>query len=286
MISKHVPWDEMSSELFGELEAVLPSSKANLRRLSVLINAAEQPKIAVFGKYNHGKSTLLNALIGRDIFKVADKRETIAVSDFSHDGVTWIDTPGLDADIHGEDDRRAMTAALESADILCLIHNVKAGELDRSEMQLYKQLMRQDSNYRSKLVLVLTQIDQINPEDLKQVLKKIDEQLPDLSVSKVSALRYMRGIEEQKLGFVKASGIPEFLDYLKSLKAEVAQLRRKEGKRLVRKARIEMNELLNDRKKALTSAINDVEKFRNGFEQDIQDARKKVLDRAKELDLV
>jgi small GTP-binding protein len=284
-LKKNVSWDEMSSEMFGELEVVLPSSKANIRRLLVLISTGKQPKIAVFGKYNHGKSTLLNALIGQEIFKVADKRETIAVSDFSHDGVTWIDTPGLDADVHGEDDRRAMEAALESADILCLVHNVKAGELDRREMQLYKQLMRQDSNYRSKLVLVLTQIDQVNPEDLNQVLKKIDEQLPDLNVSKVSALRYVRGIEEQKPGFVKASGIPEFLAYLKSLKVEVAQLRKKEGKRLVRKARVEINELINDRKKALASAISNVETFENGFERDIQRAGKKVLDHAKKLGL-
>lgn len=270
----------------SELEAVLPSSKANLRRISTLMGAGEEPKIAVFGKYNHGKSTLLNALIGKEIFKVADKRETVSVGEFSHEGVTWIDTPGLDADVHGEDDRRAMTAALESADILCLVHNVKAGELDRHEMQIYRQLMRQDSNYRSKLVLVLTQIDQVTPEDLEQVANKIDSQLPDLKMANVSAVRYARGIHEDKSGFVKASGMLEFLDYLNSLKSEVVSLRRKEGKRLVRKARVELSELIKDREKALAGAISNAENYEKGFRSDIENARDKVLSRGKKLGLV
>src|SRR5690554_1073232 len=122
------------------LEALLPSSRANLRRLSKLISSSDIPRIAVFGKYNHGKSTLLNALIGREVFKVADKRETLTVSELIHEGVAWIDTPGLDADVQGDDDKLAKGAAMELADILCLVHNVKTGELDNSELKIYKQL--------------------------------------------------------------------------------------------------------------------------------------------------
>ncbi|MDN3562084.1 GTPase [Vreelandella neptunia] len=273
-------------ERLSQLEALLPSSRANLRRLSVLLSSSEQPKVAVFGKYNHGKSTLLNALIGQEIFKVADKRETLSVSEFIHDDVTWIDTPGLDADVSGEDDRRAMKAALESADILCLIHNVKAGELDRSEMQLYQQLMRQDSNYRSKLVLVLTQIDQVTPEDLEQVVSEIRSQLPDLQISKVSALRYTRGIHEDKNGFIKASGILEFLSYLNTLKGDVVELRQKEAQRLIRKARVELTELINDRKNSLRSATSNMEKYKKGFWFDVENARNKIVDRAVKLDLM
>ncbi len=270
----------------SELEALLPSSQANLRRLSVLLDSGEQPKIAVFGKYNHGKSTLLNALIGRDVFKVADKRETISVSEFEHDDVIWIDTPGLDADVNGEDDRRARTAALESADVLCLVHNVKAGELDRSEMQLYKELMRQDKNYRSKLILVLTQIDQVTAEDLDQVVKAIDDQLPDIKIVQVSAFRYLRGVSEKKKGFIKASGIIEFIDYLGSVKSEITKLRNKEAKRLIQKARVELSDLIKDRKKDLDSVRSDQNKHVKAFITDINSAREKILARAEKLDLV
>ncbi|NOG30573.1 GTP-binding protein [Halomonas sp. TBZ9] len=278
--------DQSVTERLGELEAMLPSSAANIRRLSVLLDSGEKPKVAVFGKYNHGKSTLLNAMIGQEVFKVADKRETISVSQFDHDDVTWIDTPGLDADVKGEDDRRAMTAALERADILCLVHNVKAGELDRSEMKLYRQLMRQDSNYRSKLVLVLTQIDQVTSDDLIKVVNTINAQLPDLKIVEVSAMRYIRGNRENKDGFIKASGMLEFQSYLNSLKLEISRLRKTEGKRLVQKARVELSELVKDRKQELASKTDDLEKHVQEFWSDVEGARKKILERAKKLDLV
>lgn len=273
------------SEKLSALKVLLPSSQANLSRLSSLLVNDGQPKIAVFGKYNHGKSTLLNALIGEDVFKVADKRETTSVSEYSHNQVTWIDTPGLDADVKGEDDKRAMAAALESADILCLVHNVKAGELDRSEMQLYKQLIRQDNNYRSKLILVLSQIDQVTTEDLEVVVDKIHDQLPDLQISKVSALRYVRGKCEDKKGFIKASGVDEFLAYLGTLKTEVSELRIKEARRLIRKARVELAEIINDRKHALTSAKSDLQEYEQRFWSDLDYNRKNIVKRAETLGL-
>ncbi|MES1954165.1 GTPase [Salinisphaera hydrothermalis] len=270
-----------------EMEALadlLPDSATNLGRLSVLLSDTNNPKIAAFGKYNHGKSTLLNALVGQERFAASDKRETKTISEFEHDGVVWIDTPGLDADVHGEDDRKAMIAALESADILCLIHNVKAGELDKSEMALYRTLMRQDLNYRSKLILVLSQIDQVNLEDLNQVKKEIRGQLPELRISSVSAVRYARGVREDKPKFVEISGIPEFLIYLQELKKEVGDLRRKEGRRLVRKARVELTKLIEDRSMALATAKADMKAFEKEFGLEVKNAREKVRMRAESLE--
>jgi hypothetical protein len=62
-------------------------------------------------KYNHGKSRLLNELIGGNTFAVADKRETVKLSASVHQGVRWLDAPGLDADVGTEDDRQALHAA-------------------------------------------------------------------------------------------------------------------------------------------------------------------------------
>jgi GTPase Era involved in 16S rRNA processing len=53
----------------------------------------KEPRIAVFGKFNHGKSTLLNTLTGEDIFKVADIRETTKISEHLHNGIIWVDIP-------------------------------------------------------------------------------------------------------------------------------------------------------------------------------------------------
>lgn len=155
-----------------------PESEPHLRRLNALLRtAAEPPRIAVLGKYNHGKSSLLNALLGIDYFGVSDKRETVDISCYSHNGVVWIDTPGLDADPAENDDQKARKVAFEIADFLCLVHAVTEGELDRSEIETFVALGRQDKTYRRKMVLVLTKIDQVDPSEVKTVKKKCRDQL-------------------------------------------------------------------------------------------------------------
>lgn len=62
-----------------------------------------QPVVTVAGKYNHGKSRLLNELVDASAFAVADRRETAALSSHVHEQVRWLDVPGLDADVDSAD---------------------------------------------------------------------------------------------------------------------------------------------------------------------------------------
>lgn len=269
----------------ASIEAVVPSSKANFQRLAELLDKEAPPRIAVFGKYNHGKSTLLNTIIGQEKFKVADKRETTEISEHVYDEVCWIDTPGLDADVKGEDDKRAIEAANKLADILLLVHNVNAGELDRHEMNVYRQLMKQDRNYAKKMLLVLTQVDQCSNDDCIRVTSEIKKQLPDLNTIEVSAVRYQKGISEDKPGFIKASGIPELLELISLFKENVDVFRQKERTRLIMKARAELKTIINDRESALISAKNDCDQFSAKFFDDLSAARDKVIKKRKLLGL-
>jgi len=226
----------------NEFKKVLPTSEKNLNRLKFLQEEASDLRIAVFGKYNHGKSTLLNALIGKDIFKTADKRETIKNAEYKHNNVIWVDTPGLDADVHGKDDKEAMKGAFEVADILYLVHNVKAGELDKYEMQVFRELMKQDKSYRKKMFLILTQIDQVQTEQLEQVKDQINKQLPELIAICVSAQRYTKGINEDKPKFIELSGMDSLFTLVAKHGDELTLLRRNETNRLVSKIRVELNE--------------------------------------------
>ena len=63
---------------------------------------AATPRIMVFGTYNAGKSTLINALIGRDVARVADHPETDRVTSYPWRGFMLDDTPGIDAPIEHE----------------------------------------------------------------------------------------------------------------------------------------------------------------------------------------
>ena len=129
-----------------------------------------------------------------------------------------IDTPGLDADIRGKDDRLARLGADELADYLFLVHNIKTGELDRSELDLYQKMMARYPDSKNRMVLVLTQIDQLSPAEGERVNQIIQAQLPGITVIPVSALRYQRGIAEGREKFIELSGITRLLARTKQLK--------------------------------------------------------------------
>ena len=58
------------------------------------------PTIMVYGVYNAGKSTLLNAIFGQDeMAKTGDSPETAEINAYSYNGYTIYDTPGINAPI-------------------------------------------------------------------------------------------------------------------------------------------------------------------------------------------
>ena len=258
---------------FASIEEASPSSVPNLARLKELVTSDERLRVAVFGKYNHGKSTLLNALIGQEVFKAADKRETLEVSEFESEGVIWIDTPGLDADVHGEDDRKAKEAAFSKADLLCLVHNVKAGELDSREMSVYRTLMTQCRNYQAKIIVVLTQIDQLDSASLSQVEMAISKQLPGVMMLSVSSVRYSKGVTEGKSTLVERSNFDSLRGHIQSLSSELGQQRKKEAKDLIRKTRSELMELSGHLQAEKYKAASDVKTYVKKFKSDLAEIR-------------
>jgi hypothetical protein len=66
-------------------------------------SAQLRPRIMVYGNYNAGKSTLLNALMGRADAKMADRPETAVVTQYTWGDYTLLDTPGIDAPIDHEE---------------------------------------------------------------------------------------------------------------------------------------------------------------------------------------
>jgi tRNA U34 5-carboxymethylaminomethyl modifying GTPase MnmE/TrmE len=65
-------------------------------------SGAATPRIMVFGTYNAGKSTLINALVGEEVARVADHPETAIVTSYPWRGFVLDDTPGIDAPIDHE----------------------------------------------------------------------------------------------------------------------------------------------------------------------------------------
>ena len=93
----------------------------DFERLRAAMTDAERratPRIVVFGTYNAGKSTLINALVGREVAAMADKPETDRVQSYPWRGYLLDDTPGIDAPIEHE---MVTRAHLEGADAVLFV---------------------------------------------------------------------------------------------------------------------------------------------------------------------
>ena len=208
---------------------VLPKQELALARLAFLQQEDRLPVVTVVGKYNHGKSRLLNELIGEAAFTVADKRETIDLNRHHHEGVTWLDAPGLDADVAEGDDRHAERALWLEADIRLMVHAAKEGELDASETALMRDLQQDEQLMQRRTLFVLTQIDQVaSDESLQKILKELAAQFAEQAIYPVSSVRHRKGIEQDKPLFVEKSGFVQLRQALAQVLAQVPQARHHE----------------------------------------------------------
>ncbi|MFM0517499.1 MULTISPECIES: GTPase [Caballeronia] len=258
-----------------EVVSVLPDRADDMARLAILL-ADGEPIVTVIGKYNHGKSRLLNELIGRDTFAVADKRETVKLSDSVHQGVRWLDAPGLDADVGTEDDRHALHAAWLHADIRLFVHAAKEGELDAKELALLAELCADGERSKRQTLFVLSQVDQLADDaELQKVSHAIGAQWPDIGLNAVSSTRYRKGLDEGKKLMLEKSGMPSLRATIDAALARVPEARAHEAALLFDETREELAQLLIAQEKLL----DDLRQTQRQQRVDFDHGLKSVIDK-------
>ncbi|MBR5010239.1 MAG: GTPase Era [Clostridia bacterium] len=162
--------------------------------------------VAVMGRPNVGKSSIINRLVGEKVFIVSDKAQTTrdkALGIMTGEGyqVVFVDTPGLHTPRTrlGEYMVRAAEDAKEGVDaILCVVDATFIGKGD-------KEVMEQLSKEKCPKILVVNKTDLASPEKLMPVLQELDVSRFDQVVS-VSALK---GNNMQTLKRLIVSLMPE-----------------------------------------------------------------------------
>lgn len=256
--------------------AALPGRAQDLARLRFM-DSERRPVVTVVGKYNHGKSRLLNELIGHSVFSVADKRETTELSRHAHDSVCWLDAPGLDADVNTVDDDHALQAIWLQSDIRLFVHAAKEGELDGRELALLQSLIEDGQRTRRQTLLVMSQVDQLAGESQHQaVVQSIRGQVPTLELHQVSSTRYRQGTEGGKALLVERSGIPALQLSLRQALDGVAHARAHERALLLDEARQDMRQLCAMREDLRIELQSRQSQQRHKFDQDLRAVLDKV----------
>ncbi|MGS1002197.1 GTPase [Burkholderia glumae] len=261
---------DLDDAALGDVLAVLPARADDLARLARLA-AGGEPVVTVVGKYNHGKSSLLNELAGKPLFAVSDRRETVALAHGRHAGVRWLDAPGLDADVAGADDRHALRAVRLEADIRLFVHAAGEGELDARERQWLVALLDDDARSARRTFLVLSQIDQLADDAaLARVAAALVAQVPAAEPCCVSSVRHRNGQQGGKRLLVERSGIPALQAALGAALERVPAARAREAARLRTDIAAQLGALRAEQDAALARLRERQRQQRDGFERGLR----------------
>ena len=159
--------------------------------------------IAIIGRPNVGKSTLLNRFVRQKIAIMSDKAQTtrnkiqgVLTDDDAQ--LVFIDTPGIHKPKHALGDFMVNTAysALKGVDAVLVVVNAaeKIGPGDRTVIERIKKL-------EVPVFLIVNKIDLVKPDDLLPVIESFSQEYDFDQIFPISAL--------------EGNNVPELIDALK-----------------------------------------------------------------------
>lgn len=147
--------------------------------------------VAIIGRPNAGKSTLLNRLVGQKVAIVTSKPQTTrnriqGIVTRPEGQIVFIDTPGL----HEPDSllnrqmMRQVSAALEGIDVLLMMIDAS-----RTLPHADSLLLERGKRFESKTILALNKIDRVPKPKLLPLIDAFAKEFPFAALVPISALK-------------------------------------------------------------------------------------------------
>ncbi|MEM8721228.1 MAG: GTP-binding protein [Cyanobacteria bacterium P01_G01_bin.39] len=230
--------------------------ESEIERLSQMLDKLEQSvvQIAAFGMVGRGKSSVLNALVGQDIFptgalhgitrtidtanwklqpeqiaQTAENLQRLTITNNQGGEIQLLDTPGID-EVNG-DARESL--ACDLAQRVDLILFVVSGDITQVEYRALARLREAGK----PMLLVFNKIDQYPEADRIAIYQKIKEERvrelisPDEIIMVAASPIEVRGVKDSagKLKVQRVRGTAQ----IQTLKLKILELLEREGKSLV-----------------------------------------------------
>jgi GTP-binding protein Era len=147
--------------------------------------------VALVGRPNTGKSTLLNALLGQKIAIVSDKPQTTRISILGiktteKGQIIFIDNPGIHKPLHALNKRMMnfVYSALETSDLVCLLIDAaqKFGHGDEYVLETLKRV-------NTPVFLLINKVDIVRKDTVLPIIDKYKDLYPFKEIIPVSALK-------------------------------------------------------------------------------------------------
>lgn len=230
----------------------------------------EKPKVMVYGIYNSGKSTLINALCKEEVAEMADRPMTEQITEYDRGDYILVDSPGVDAPIEHE---RVTEEFINKCNIILFVISTKGVFEDRDNYKRLANLIEKDIPF---IIVLNERGTAINKEwteeekkrakfdydqELKVIQYKVIENLIKESndtkiadkyeVVVVNGKKALTGILRDKPKLYDASGV-NFLD------KRITQLLQNDNsiKSLFKQPIYNLNECMNEVEKIITQNMS------------------------------
>jgi GTP-binding protein Era len=146
--------------------------------------------VALIGRPNVGKSTLLNRIIGQKISIISNKPQTTRISILGirtteKGQIIFIDNPGIHKPLHNLNKRMMsfVYASLETSDLICLMIDAteKFGHGDEYVLEIMKKVTK-------PLFLLINKVDIVKKENVLLLIDRYKDLLPFKEIIPMSAV--------------------------------------------------------------------------------------------------
>lgn len=147
--------------------------------------------VALIGRPNVGKSTLLNHIIGQKVAIISNKPQTtrtsiLGIKTTEKGQIIFVDNPGIHKPLHKLNKRMMnhVYSSLETSDILCLIIDAtqKFGHGDHFVLETLKDIS-------TPIILLINKVDIIKKEKILPIIDSYKELLDFKEIIPISALK-------------------------------------------------------------------------------------------------
>ncbi len=146
--------------------------------------------VALIGRPNTGKSTLINALLGQKIAIVSDKPQTTRISILGikttdKGQIIFVDNPGIHKPLHALNKRMMnfVYSSLQTADLVCLLVDAteKFGHGDEFVLETLKKV-------HSPVFLLINKVDIVRKDKVLPIIDHYKDVFPFKEIIPISAL--------------------------------------------------------------------------------------------------